>query len=98
MKEIIDRTVPPMVEGHFQCTIAPVVGEVVGAHVDRQLTDVFTAPDQSAFGVGPVDLIDSVLEKGLRALAVLGAVFGDPPAPPPFMFCQLVRNVPYKAS
>lgn len=63
MKAIIHRAVPPMVEGHLRCTAAPIVSAVAGARVERQLTDVFTAPDWSAFDVSLADLIESVLER-----------------------------------
>lgn len=63
MEAIIGSSVTPMAEAHVRCTTAPIVAVVIGARVERQLTDVLIAPDQSALGVGLVDLTESFLEK-----------------------------------
>lgn len=69
-KPILDPTVPPMAEGYVRRTVAFTFAKVVGAQVERQLTDLFTTPDQSALGTGLFDLIEPVLEGGVRSLAV----------------------------
>lgn len=82
VEAITDRTVPSMVESNVRRTVAFIVAQLVGAHVERLLTDVGTGPDQSAIEVALVDLIESVLERGLRTLPVSGAVLADPDARP----------------
>lgn len=45
VEEMIDGSVPPMAESYVRCTVALIVGKVAAAHVERQLSDVLTAPD-----------------------------------------------------
>lgn len=45
MEVIFGRTVLPMVEGQIRRTVALILADVVGAHGERQLTDVFIAPE-----------------------------------------------------
>lgn len=78
MEPIIGRTVRPVAESHVRRTVALVVAEVAGARVERQPTDVSIAPDQSALGVGLVELMESVPQSRLRNLAVSEAALGDP--------------------
>lgn len=63
--EIVEATINHMMlsiaEGQVLRTVAPFVVKRVGKHVERQLTAVFSAPDQSAVGEGLVDLVESVL-------------------------------------
>lgn len=82
MKATIDRTVPLMVERYVQRTLAPIAPEVVGGHVEGQLTEELTASDQSALGADLVSLAESVLARALRTLAMSGAASGDPRARP----------------
>lgn len=77
MEAIVDRTVPAIAEGHVQRTVALIAAKVVPAHVDRQLEDVYTASDQSALGVDLTSLMESVLKRKVRTLAVLGAALGN---------------------
>lgn len=53
---------------------------MAGAHIKRQLTDVFTAAHQSALAVGLVDLTESVLEKKLFTLVVSETALEGPGA------------------
>lgn len=77
MEAIIARTVPPMADGHSECAVEPIAAEVVGAHIERQLTDVFTAPDQSILRLGLIDLTESVLGRKMRILSVPWAKLED---------------------
>lgn len=72
-----------MTEGDVRRTVAPTVAEVLAAHGELQLTDVFTEPYSSTLGVRLVYFIASVLERGLRTLAMSVAALGDPRAGPP---------------
>lgn len=62
-----------MAEGHVQRMVATIVAEIAAAHVESKLADVFATPDQSALVLGIVHLIESVLERRLHTMAVLGA-------------------------
>lgn len=78
VEAVINRAVQPMIDGHVRRAVATVVAETVGAHVEFQLTDVTTAPGQSPLGVRFVDLVEIVLERRSRALAVSEATLPDP--------------------
>lgn len=82
VEAIIDRTVPPVVEGHVQRTFAPLVAEVAGDNIERQLTNLLTPPHQSSLGGCLVDLIQWVLERRRRTLPMSGAALGDPGSRP----------------
>lgn len=60
----------------------PIAANVAGTHVERQLIDVLTAPDQSAFGVGLSDITKLGLQRRARTLAVPGAGLRYPRARP----------------
>lgn len=90
MEAIIDRTVLPMVEGHFRRTVARIFGEVDGAHVKRERTDLFTASNQFDLAVGLADLNEWVLKKRLHTLAVSGAALRDSRARPADRFTQVL--------
>lgn len=86
---ITDCTVPPMIEGCFQRTVAPNVVEAADAHVERLFANIFTAHTWFALGAGPAVLTESGIAKTLRNVAVPGAAFGGPcvrrqTAPPEF--------------
>lgn len=78
LKATTVRTVPSVVEDTIAGRVAPIVAEVAGRHVEPQLSDVFTSPDESALKVSFINLTGFVLERRLLVLAVSGAVRGDP--------------------
>lgn len=92
MEAVIDRTVPPTVEGHVRHIIAPIVTGVPGAHAEHQLTSLATAPDQSALRVNLVNLTKPVLDRRVSTLAVSGPVLGDPRARPSDCSLQILRT------
>lgn len=66
-----------LIEGHARCKVALNVLKVVGAHVERQLTDVFTARNQSDLEVALNAFTYSVLERRLSPLAVSKTALND---------------------
>lgn len=60
----------------------PPIAEATGPQIKRELTDMLTAPSQSALGVGLVDLIERFVKRKLRFLAVSGKRLRDPCARP----------------
>lgn len=71
-------------------TVTSSVAKVSDAHVEQQLPNMCTAPDQSAFGVGQVELICSVLERRPCALTVSRAALEDPRSCPKDSFAQFL--------